>query len=492
MFKGPQGKLSELKRFVNNTPEEGSYAGHYQRSRERKRRRNQSAKSSKGSRRSHHNSSHTVSKNGSARRNRYRLSRSNSRKGLKMVPNELRTSKKRSSEDQKNISKSSQFLHRTDKPGRYEDPRRTEIDEINKMYALSFSDLPVSEKKKRLKEMLRSGFPAGDDDNERQGSSSDRGMYKNGVKIDYADEIEEDRVRSPKRLRRKDRRSSNTRGSKERSGKKKIGQRRSTSKKQRGSNNKRSLDSASAGDSLYKIENNKIKFQEKELKKRLKKYDRIMKRGSDELIPYPKSTEQDLDYDDYDRNKNNRDGRNERRKGHQHQKERKDEERREHSRGHHKKRNSSQAGQSRSRKSQRSDSEPEDEPDREMNAIFKEFLLGGHGRQKRSNSKKERPSYFRDEPKRSKASPERKRSRKSRGRAVGKDDDSEERNLHRGSYGAALISGEKNEHDFYSKYEVLTNYDSIVKRLKLPKLYFAFRPKTWNISKSSEGFLGAH
>jgi hypothetical protein len=40
-----------------------------------------------------------------------------------------------------------------------------------------------------------------------------------------------------------------------------------------------------------------------------------------------------------------------------------------------------------------------------------------------------------------------------------------------------------NEQDFYSKYEVLTNYQPIIKDLKLPKVYFAFRPKTWSHGK---------
>lgn len=43
-------------------------------------------------------------------------------------------------------------------------------------------------------------------------------------------------------------------------------------------------------------------------------------------------------------------------------------------------------------------------------------------------------------------------------------------------------SGNKQK-NFYEKYYVLTQYHAIVKKLKLPKVHFAFRPRTWPMSK---------
>jgi hypothetical protein len=48
---------------------------------------------------------------------------------------------------------------------------------------------------------------------------------------------------------------------------------------------------------------------------------------------------------------------------------------------------------------------------------------------------------------------------------------------------------DEKEVDFYSKYEILTHYDNIIKDLKLPKVNFGFRPKVKHRGKFEVNFL---
>lgn len=54
------------------------------------------------------------------------------------------------------------------------------------------------------------------------------------------------------------------------------------------------------------------------------------------------------------------------------------------------------------------------------------------------------------------------------------------------NYNSTGVRQFKTQEDFYSKYQVITKYSGIIKDLKLPKVHFAFRPKTWSFGKLIE------